>query len=441
MRFLLKALLTGALLLTGGTYGLADTEPASSRNASSQAAILPQLIAHGDYALARAVLRRAVAGSPTAPLDMAHLEGLILESQGKYEAAIRQFRAILAKAPGFLPSRVELAKVLYLTGQTEAADHYFEAIELGTQDAGLRRLAESFRTRIRADRSYGFSGYLSVLPSTNVNKGTYNGIFMVGGVPFRIADQSRAQSGIGIGFGGEAYRAWHAGPRTTYTLSAALDLKKYSGTDDYDQLTLTANPTVQHQFGATIVRFGPLVQYEWVAWQPYLFRYGFAGTLAQPLTGRTVAFVNATLLKQDYAETYGYLDGWRASAALGLRYFLSPAFSLTLTGMATAERAERDDLGHNDFRVQLQADREWRGGLLTSIFIAGERHNYLGNFPSTTVARRDTEIDVGGSLALRTVSFAGFAPQLTYQYTNQRSNISFYAYRSHDIGVTLTRNF
>lgn len=439
MRILLNALLVGAVLFAA--CGSAASTTSHSDAPNSQAVLLPHLLAQGDFALARAVLRRAVAGQPSADLDMAHLEGLILERQGRYEEAIRKFRAILTRAPNFLPSRVELAKALYLTGQTEIADHYFEAIELGTEDAGLKRLAQSFRTRIRADRLYGASGYIAVLPSTNINKGTYNGVFMVGGVPFRIADQSRAASGIGVGVGGEAYRAWHAGPQTTYTISAALDLKKYTGTDDYDQLTLTANPTMQRQYGSTLLRFGPLVQYEWAAWEPYLLRYGFSGTAARPLSRRSVLTANVTVLEQDYAAAYDYNDGWLASGSASLRYFLSPAFSVSLRGTVTAERTQRDDLDHNDYRIQLQADREWRGGLLTTVFVAAEEHHYLGKFPLTSITRHDTEIDVGGSVAFRSVSLAGFAPQLTYQYTDQRSNITFYDYHSHDLGIALIRDF
>lgn len=424
--------------------GLGLTMPlaAIAKEASSTAGMahVPRLLATGQFDAARAAVNSATGKRPDAALHFAHLEGLILAHQGRYAEAIQMFRSVLAVEPNFTPSRVELSKLLFVTGQTEAALRQIEAVQLGTDDPGLRRLAQGLRSRMGIDRPYGFSGYIAILPSTNVNKATDNVVFSTGEVEFQIDEDSRRKSGVGVATGGSAFRSWQLTDVDALVWTGSVDGKKYEGSNEFDEAVLSSSLALDHRIGTFDFSFGPTADYLWQAWKPYAVRYGVALNTGQPLGEHTALYTNVLLMKQDYVQL-DYRDGWLASGTATVRHMLSPSLSVAATGSVLAERTQKEHLDHNDYRLLFQLDKEWSGGLLTTAIAGGGQNRYLGDFSGTTTGRRDERWSAGVRLAYRELSFNGFAPQLKYEYTAQKSNISFYDYNSHDIGVTLIRNF
>lgn len=415
--------------------------PADSREQTAPLAVrLDRLLDTGAYDEARQLLRRSVGSGREAALHYAHFEGLILVRQNRHEDAIALFREIVAAAPDFSPSRVELARLLYRAGQADGASYHFEAISLGEDDIGLKRLAQAYLDRMRSERPYGFSGYLSILPSTNVNRGTRDTIFESGLGSGVIGDDARETSGIGIAAGGSAYREWTLGDASSLVWTGAADIRKYTSTDAFDQLGLSITAAYVRPFGNVTARIGPSAEYVLVAWAPYLARYGVTAGASVPLSRKSVAQFSLSMLRQDYTEL-DYRDGWLGYGNAALRHMLSPSLGVTAIVGFTVERTDRAHLDHDDHNIALQLDKEWRGGLIASIYGGYEGHRYRGVFPLTSTPRRDRQLFVGGRVAHRALSFRGFAPQLTYRYTHQQSNISFYDYQAHDLGVTLTKRF
>lgn len=435
MRFCKVALFCVGLCLMGPFEAVAQEELPIAGMAD-----VPRLLATEQYDEARAIVRAATQRRADAALHFAHLEGLILAHQGRYDEAIQMFRSVLTAEPNFTPSRVELSKLLFLTGQAESALRQIETVQLGTDDPGLRRLAQGLRNRMMLDRPYGFSGYVGILPSTNVNKATDNVVFNAGEKEFQIDEDSRRKSGVGVATGGSAFRSWRLSDVNSLVWSGSADIKKYGGSGEFDEAAVSSSLVLDHRIGASTVSFGPTADFLWQAWRPYAARYGVTLNTSQPIGERTALYTNVLLMKQDYVQL-DYRDGWLASGTATVRHMFSPSLSLAATGSVVAERTQKEHLDHNDYRLLFQLDKEWSGGLLTTVIAGGGQNRYLGDFPGTTTERRDERWSAGGRLAHRGLSFNGFAPQLKYEYINQKSNISFYDYASHDFGLTLIRNF
>lgn len=399
-----------------------------------------QLVDRGDFDAARATLRQAFAGRPDAPLHFAQLEGLILVKEGQVRAAIDVFRFILSREPNFTPARIELSRALASLGESDAALHQLQLIELGSNDPEVRRQARSFGESVKSQRPYGFSGYVSFLPSTNVNKGSGRKTFTVGGLEFQIDDDSRGQSGWGIGGGGDAYRTFYLDETTRLTWSGALDVKKYSQGSSYDELAVSTNLSIAKRLGRVEFRIGPTIDYRLVSWRPYAFRYGIAVGASVDMAAHTQFYSGATFLKQDFADA-SYRDGQIFLGYAGFRHAFSPSLAASITANVSAERTKRDYLDHNDIKLTAQIDREWTGGIITSFAVGAGYHDYLGDFPGTWIRRRDDIWSAGVTAMNRNWSFQGFSPQIKYEYTRQKSNISFYDYDSHDIDLTLTKLF
>ncbi|MCT7375812.1 surface lipoprotein assembly modifier [Chelativorans salis] len=422
---------------------LALAQPAFSQQLTAgadSASVLVRLVTEGRYAEARRELRRQVAGKPDAALHIAHLEGVIKAREGDLASATKIFRAILAAEPNFLPSRVELARTLLRAGDAEASTYHFEAIARGSGDPALQRFATRYLENIDSARTHGFSFYLSALPSTNVNKGTGNRTFEAGGLVFTIDEESRQASGVGAATGGAAFKTFRLRKDIALTASGTADLKKYQNTTRYDELALGANLALSRRMGRVTAAIGPTFEYRWAGWDPYLVRYGATVGAKAQVGQRNTVGLSFTALAQDYVDL-DYRDGSRFAGSLIWRRLLSPSVSVSAKVGVDAERTQRRHLDHNDLVLRLQVDKEWRGGLMTSLFGSYENHHYLGAFPGTDHRRQDDKFSIGTSFSHRRFSIGGFAPQITYQYSKQRSNISFYDYESHDLGLNLTRKF
>ncbi|WP_163269687.1 surface lipoprotein assembly modifier [Chelativorans alearense] len=427
------ALLVGAVLLCASAH-------AKQEAGEPEGAVLARLVTEGQYDVARRELRRQVAGRPDAALHITHLEGIVKAREGDLAGAIAIFRAILAAEPNFLPSRVELARTLLQAGDTDASTYHFEAIARGSDDPALQRFAARYLENIDRARTHGFSSYFSLLPSTNVNKGTGNRTFEAGGLVFTIDEDSREASGVGAAAGGGAFKTVRLGGAMALTASGAVDVKKYKDTTSYDELSLTANLALSRRMGRVTAAIGPTFEYRWAGWDPYLVRYGATVGAKAPVGRRNTVGLSFTALAQNYIDR-DYRDGSRFAASLSWRRLLSPSVSVSVKVGLDAERTQRRHLDHNDLVLRLQMDKEWRGGLMTSLFGSYENHHYLEPFPGTDYRRQDEKFSIGTSFSHRGFSIAGFAPQVTYQYSKQRSNVSFYDYESHDLVLNLTRNF
>lgn len=414
---------------------------ASTGALSADATRAIQFVSQGDYEQARETLRKAVAGRKDAPLHLAQLEGLILRRQGRDREAIEVFRFILSREPNFTPARIELSRALANLGETDASLHQLQVIELGSDDPEVRRQARAYGETVKSRRPYGFSGYVSLLPSTNLNRGSGQRTFKIGGMEFVIDDDSRGKSGWGVGTGGNAYRTFYLDQTTRLTTSGAIDIKKYGGGTDYDELSASTNLSLARRFGRLEIQAGPTMDYRLLAWEPYSFRYGAAVGVSYDLAARTRLYSGGTFLKQDFLSA-DYRDGSIFLGYAGIRHALSPSLSVGLTGNFIAERTKRADLDHNDFRLIAQVDKEWRGGFITSLALSAGTHDYRGEFvPGYGSARHDDVWSAGVTALNRNWSFQGFAPRFSYEYTRQKSNVSFYDYDSHDVDVTLTKLF
>lgn len=435
MRLRLTCLLALTLTALSPIHALAEAVPTT--DAAARAAYL---VSTGDFDAAREVLHGALSGRRDEALHRAHLEGLILRRQGLDREAAEVFRFILARDPNFTPARIELSRVLAKIGEPDAALHQLQIIELGSNDPEIRRQARAYGETVKGMRPFGFSGYVSFLPSTNVNKGSGHRTFTVGGMEFEINDDSREQSGWGIGTGANAYRTFQIDEATRLTASSAVDIQKYSGGTDYDEFAVSANLALARRFGRVELQAGPTVDYRLLAWEPYAWRYGLAASALFDVAPHTRLYSGGTFLRQDF-QSASYRDGWIFLGYTGVRHALSPSLAFSVTANFVAERTKLDHLDHNDVKLVAQLDREWKGGFITSFAGGIGYHDYIGDFPGTSIARRDNVWSAGMTFSNRNWSFGGFAPQFKYEYTRQQSNISFYDYQSHDVDLTFTKLF
>lgn len=165
---------------------------AFAQNAESPG--ISRLISTGQIEAARIVLE---AQSPS-EADRLFFEGRVLKAQRKFPEAIRVFRQVLQIDPNYINARRELAHTLLLNRDYGPAEYHFDALLQIDQNEQMRDGYRGFLNVIEQNKPVGFSGYFSLLPSTNVNRGTANTVFDTTLGQFVIDPNSQAESGVGV---------------------------------------------------------------------------------------------------------------------------------------------------------------------------------------------------------------------------------------------------
>ena len=165
---------------------------ASARIANDSA--ISRLISAGQFEAAQTALE---AGNPT-ETDRLFFAGRILKAQGRFQEAIDVFREILRLDPDYINARRELAHTLLLNRDYGPAEYHFETLLRIDRNDRMRGGYRRFLDVIHRNRPVSVSGHFSLLPSTNVNRGTDNTAFDTVFGRFVIDDEGRTDSGVGI---------------------------------------------------------------------------------------------------------------------------------------------------------------------------------------------------------------------------------------------------
>lgn len=424
-----------AILMVALVLGLAGT--AAGREPDG--ALLARLLASGDYGGARAHLAATVTEPALHALHRTHLEGLIARQQGRNAEAAALFRAVLAIEPGFVAARVELARSLLAMRSFEGAQHHLDILALHPDDE-IGSLAQSGLDHIRANRGYGAQMHFSIAPSSNLNRGSSHQTFAAGGLAFAIDPDSRRTAGTAITIGGSAYHSSNLPNGQTIVASAAADLTTDIEGTRAEQISLSTGLSWQGRIGNGRFALGPIADATYRGLEPHLVRYGLTGKLDVLAGPQNLVGLSFTALGQDYASQ-AYRDGFRVLAGAQLTHAFSPTVRASLSVGMDIERTQRAHLDRDGVSGEVRVASDWRGGFSTSLFARYARDQYLGNYPGTGTPRLDDRLSAGVTVSNSRIDLGGFTPALTYSYTRQFSNVSFFDHDSHDVSLGLTKAF
>jgi len=392
----------------------------------------------GDFDAARQQARAVTAGAPNQDLWIRLTEGLILVRQGRGDEASRAFRAILSEDPEFEPARLELTSVLARSGQREAAIYHAQRLAATTENERLRRDLDALLEASRG-QPWGLSFRFSVEPSTNVNRGSSQETITIGdGGDLVIENQ--AEGGVAVRLGATGFRRWILDENMALTLSGGINRKQVLSGDAANETTVTARLPLSRRLERGRLSFGPLYERTYSDGELYRERIGLeTGLSISPRRGRTW-FANASWANQNYAEL-DYLDGERTQFRLGHSRQQNAALTWGIDSSLLRETSRRDHLDHTDIGLGAFIERDWRSGYITSLRADLVSKNYDGIFPGKSFARYDTEARMRVSVRNRGWQIGRITPEFSYTYTNSSSNVEFYDYDSHDLGVAFTSRF
>ena len=145
---------------------------------------------------AERVLALALQQNPE-DLEAIFLRGLIAVARQNFDAAVEDFRRILAVEPARERVRLELARAFFLQGDYENAERNFRFARAGDLPESARANVDQYVAAITRLKRWSYNFSLGLADDTNVNGATNLHTVYLYGLPFTLSDDARQTSGIG----------------------------------------------------------------------------------------------------------------------------------------------------------------------------------------------------------------------------------------------------
>ena len=363
----------------------------------------------------------------------------LLEGQGKTEQAAELLRQILDESPTATPVRLELARLLQILGDRDAALRELRAAQAAGLPPAVARMVDRYSEALRASRPIGASFEIALAPDSNINSATRSDTLDTVFGDFDIDGGSKATSGVGLSVRGQAYRRFglFAGEQSLLVrLSGYGDLYHKSRFNDV-AADVAAGPELRAGRNRINLEIGATQR--WFGQKAFLRSARLVATWTRSLGSRMQLRAGGSAALVDNQRN-DLQDGKAYSVQLGLERSLSPT-----TGVAVNLSLDRQSLRDPGYSTT-----GWRAGLVgwkdvgratvtaSAEFGRLKADERLLLFPDK---RSDhySRLTIGATL--RQLTFGGFAPVVQFTIERNRSNIEFYDYKRTRSEFVIVRAF
>ena len=394
------------------------------------------LIRAGRLEHARAFLEQARPSNEEEQIERLFLLGQIEMRLGMPERAAERYEDILALRPGLTRARLELARVYYLAGRDDKARHHFRSSLADPLPSSVEAAVEGFLRRIDARKRWSVSVSASVLPET---KRPDRETVLIGGVPFRLSEETRSSSGTGAFLSTGASYSPKLTEELHGVLGASAAAKLYRGSR-WDDVTASGDAGLLRLFVAGSASGGVRLGRRWIGGEGDQRSMGPWGRVRWRIT-------NATRLDVDMSAGYRWhdsredRDGWRLVARPRIVHALDGRTSIEAEPLFELIEAKEDRHASRLVGLGLSGSRAFEGGLSISVDASANVHRYVAPDPLFGTRRVDRNERVGVRVLHRSLRYRGFAPSVGYSLERNRSNIPIHDFRIRGVFASVSRRF
>ena len=364
--------------------------------------------------------------------------GQLLEAQKQYADAAVLFRAVLDEKPDATRVRLELAKVLALSGRQNAARRELRAAQAGGLPPDVARLVNQFQAALRSAKPFGGSLELGFAPSTNINRATSATTLNTVIAPLDLSADARAQSGVGLNIGGQVY-AQIPLSRTVRVTARVLTQNAVYRASQFDDSNVSGELGVALDRGKSRWRLTAGPSYRLFGQHPYASAFNTTLNWQRPLGTRSQIEAQGDFSVTRF-ETNPLQNGHTYGGSLSIEHAMSARFGgkLTLLG----QRQTADDPGYATLSGGA-AVTLWREiGKLTAFGSA--QVNHLDSDARLFLyldRRREWLYRASLGASVRHIKVAGFSPVVRLSYERNISTVGIYDYHRLGGELAISRAF
>ena len=347
---------------------------------------------------------------------------------------------VVRENPDNRAARWTLAQVAFRAGQYDAARYHIELlINKSRSQNDIDTLTRAL-AKITAADPWDVKLSFALLPSTNINRTTYNTEFETTLGIFTPAGGGNQESGIGLTVGAGLSYALSLPDNSRLTLRTRVDQHLYRSSDLNQTSLLFA------------VRRDSFAVGRRTAWEPYVrLRYdenqslerrdvGLSFSTALQLVGDAHVTTTAVLEDRRYSHS-DTSDGPYGRLSIRYSYAADDKMRLAFGTAVARSNPKSGYLKYWEAQVFADATRLFQDIGTFGIFGRYSQRKYDELFPATTLIRADDKFVLGLSFMPSRFELFGTRPRASCQVERTVSNIALYDYNSTDCGLTFERKF
>jgi outer membrane protein len=394
----------------------------------------------GDLATAETVYRALTADNSLDLRNEARFRlAAIYASQRHYAQSVPLLRQILVEQPSAQRVRLELARILALSGDLDDARRELRVAQAGGLPPDVAQLVDRFSAVLRSEKRSGGSVNLAFTIDSNIDRATRSDTLTTVIGDFVLDRNAKARSGEGIAFEGQIYHRVDMDSHVTLLGSLSGLGDYYFGDSQFDDEALLAKAGPELRLLRSRVSVSGAIGRRWFGGQLFTSSLGAAIDLTRPLSSDTQLRVSATadrVINHENALETG--DEFVATTTVEKALSARAGAGIALSG---GRRALRDP-GYSSTNAQATAFgyREFSKTTLAASVSVGRlvADKRLLLFPE-----RRSEWLVRGifGATLGHLTVHGFQPTARLTYERNRSTIEVYDYSRMAVDFGLTRTF
>lgn len=407
----------------------------SQADAQSLDSKISRLINLGQIEYAESLLE---ASNPD-EVDRLFFAARVLKALRKYLVAIEMFEEILERDPYHINAKRELAHTLILAKDFNNAEEYFQELLLEDNSETMRNGYRRFLSVINENKPFAVNLQFSLLPSSNINKGTSNTVFNSAVGDLIIEPSLQADSGVGARIEISGFFRHLVSPISKVELSWSLSGTKY-GNELHNR---TENSlAVSYENSTSNGRWS----FEGFAKNALLNGGSETNTLGGEFkfskawtNDNSVAF--SILREYRNYPLSTYRNGPFTTGAISMTHLIEPGLSVSGGLRSELSLPDAKHLQYVGYESFATIAKIWSGGTHSTIgFLIGER-KFSGNYPLTNTPRLDSYYGFNFSLKNSRLQYYGFTPTLSCVSNSNRSNVSIFEFESVDCSVGISKEY
>ena len=394
------------------------------------------LIRAGRLGHARAFLEQARPATDEESIERLFLLGRIEMRLGMPGRAAERFESVLARRPDLTRVRLELARAYFLSGHDDKARYHFNASLADELPSSVEAAVEGFLRGIDARKRWSASLSVSMLPET---RRPDREEVLIGGVPFRLSEDARASSGVGVLLSAGASFSPTVSDSMRGVLAASAAAKLYERSD-WNDVSATGDIGLARLTDSGSVSGGLRLGRRRVGGDGYQRNLGSWARAQLRQSGSTSLGLALSAGYRAHDERSDR-NGWRIAISPRLTHLRDSRTSIKVEPTFEIIAARADHHGSRSVRVGATIARAFDGGLSVSLSPGIQIRRYASEDPLFGTRQIDRNYRLGVSILHRSLRYAGFAPWLGLSFESNRSNIPIREYDNHGVTAGVSRTF
>ncbi|MEM8936719.1 MAG: porin family protein [Pseudomonadota bacterium] len=385
----------------------------------------------------------AIKSSGTLGVDQTQVDyliGMIAAAEGDYHTARDIFRAILAERPDLTRVRLELARVLYVLEDDDAAAHHFRLARADDAARPAYLTIERFLYSIRKRKDFSVRFSFGLTPDSNVNSATTDDTTQLYGfLPAELSDDAQRTSGIGARSHFSFTWLPAIGEDWRGDLQTSIDFWDYENRTFVD-IILQSDVGLRRITSKGYISAAGSYSRRWYGDELLYSAYGGRLFVLHDISPRLQGSAFFSVLRHDYDETDSR-DGPVLFFTLNALRALSSTNYVGVGASITREFARASIFRSTDYGIRLSYTRELSGGAILEVSTNAGLKRFDEENPLFAVKREDERIGAGLSFSNRNWSLRGWTPIISYGYTRNFGNVNIYDFSRHRAEFRFTRLF